>query len=208
MDSAPKPSTAAVLADALHGLRAAKVPKVTVPDATTSADELAELLTEARHALGLALERDGIADTDARHFLVAIAASLAVQEATTRRWEDCLSAAVVELRRGISGEDVQAVRSMIAQAAIAAMPTGEERAAFVHQIIEAVRAGMPTPPALDLKAIEKAAEAGTQRGARLRQDGEAAQAQSRRSPLAVILGNPVALLIAGAAVGVLIARVF
>jgi hypothetical protein len=59
---------------------------------------------------------------------------------------------------------------------------------------------MPVPPTLDLKAIEKAAEVGTQRGARLRQDGEAAQAQSRRSPLAVILGNPVALLIAGAAV--------
>jgi hypothetical protein len=73
-----------------------------------------------------------------------------------------------------------------------AMPTVEERQQFLAQITEAVRAGLPAPEKVDLKAIEKAAEAGAVRGARLRQEGE--EAAKRQSPIAAALAHPAVLV--------------
>jgi hypothetical protein len=114
-------------------LKASRPTQIELPD-SVSADELASLIEEARASIAEAMADPHLQSTSARLFLGAIAANLAVQDALARRME----AALRNVRSPVTDEERAEMRAEIAGAAAAALPTAEERSAFVAQVVGAV----------------------------------------------------------------------
>ncbi|MDO9712390.1 hypothetical protein [Paracraurococcus lichenis] len=109
-----------------------------------------EIVREARLRLVAALSRDGVRDTDARWFVGAIAAAVAVIEAAQRREDQrqrdliealtkLLAEAETRLKSPYGPEERQALRAEVAQLAVGALPGQAEREVLADRLVEAVR---------------------------------------------------------------------